>query len=851
MITSYFRTAVVKENISNEIISFCLTNNLNDIESVLNYINNYFKSPDDERFDKSMLPQLLDICKLYFNQPIIYGLHIDLSIELLCQFENISLRTLNICFDNELFSIKDILKFRRQNRGFDKLRRCGSKSNHELISICIKYEKYFIDVFESEEVNEKIQKQELEDNRFIADDVELYSIARAENLSRQSILLCEYAGLTTLSKILKYYHTNHSFKKLWNACSKTNIELVKLCVKYNYLTIKSAENVEHLPISKVVHIEDVKSENRSDSDQSSLENNILLYDTDLYTLAHLENLSQRSINVCQKAGLLTLGQIIGFKNIYYDFFKLRNCGSKTNGELNLLCKKYGSNIENDSNEIPFQFPESQAFKTIVIDENYDLETIASIEKISIRSYNICKEAGLHSLRLIIQYFYNNRTNGFLGLANCGNSSNQELTALCHKYEKNVTGIHSGEDKGIDTFSPIDQFLGHLRVDVNLFRLIKKSISVQKDIPLFKLIDLLIDHNQLFKNDRQTQIFKSTFNLYYPLKDYSLEEIGERFELTKERVRQIREQVFSALPRVVSNLFNYNDCIFKSYISNVPKNIILISESDAQSINVNEGTQFTPLFISYILSFQLKKDFVRFGDLKTLFSNKIFSKKLINKQLYLIHRTLIDKFKFEKFYNYLNWLICQKRSIDEHYSYIDLVNKFKKTTLVDYSCISETIKTIVEGDFTAVIHTSEEGITLIKNAKKSITSYIVEVLDNSYKPLHYSEIFQQLINAGVKIASEQSVHQVLVRENNIFGLKGFGIYDLRRKGGFFGTIGDVAEQILIHRNAGIELQELENLICNELVVSKDSISVVLFNYNNENRFYRDRSGYVKLKKWLKT
>lgn len=825
-----------------------MTNNLNDIESVLNYIATYIKSPDNERFDKNAIPQLIDICKLYFSQPIIYGLHIDISLELLCQVENISLRTLNICLDNELFSIKDIIKFRRKHKGFDKLRRCGSKSNQELISICIKYEKYFIEVFESEEENEKIQKQEIEGNAFIADDFELYSIARGENLSRQSILVCEYAGLTASSKILKYYHTNHSFIKLWNAGSKTNEELVKLCEKYDNLTIKSDEIVDHLSIKNVIALEEGKAENRIYGVQSSLGNNIILYDTDLYTLAHLENLSQRSINICQNAGLLTLGQIIRFRNTHYSFFKLRNCGSKTNRELNLLCKKYESIVENNSNEIQFQIQESKDFKSIVLAENYDLETLAAIEKMSVRSYNVCKEACLNSLRLIIQYYYNNRANGFLKLPNCGNASNQELTVLCHKYDSNVTAIHLGEDNNIDTFSPIDQFLGHLRVDVNLFQLIKRSISGQKDIPLFKLIDLLIDHNQLFKNDRQTKIFKSAFNFYYPLKDYSLEEIGERFELSKERVRQIREKAFSEIPRVISNLFNYNHSIFQSYISNSSKDIIYISEENAQKINVNEGTQFTPLFISYIISFQLKKDYVRFGDLKTLFSNKIFSKRLIISQLYLINRKIADEFKFEKFYNYLDWLICQKRSIDEYYSYVDLVNKFKKSVSVNYKGISYVLKTMVEGDFTSVIYTSDEGIILLKNTKKSLTSHIIEVLENSYKPLHYSEIYQQLINSGLKITSEQSLHSSLNRENEIFGLKGAGIFDLLSKGGYFGSIGDVAEQMLIDTGNPIHIKDLENIICNELIVSKDSIRVVLFSYENEDRFIFGKDGYVKLRQW---
>jgi hypothetical protein len=109
----------------------------------------------------------------------------------------------------------------------------------------------------------------------------------------------------------------------------------------------------------------------------------------------------------------------------------------------------------------------------------------------------------------------------------------------------------------------------------------------------------------------------------------------------------------------------------------------------------------------------------------------------------------------------------------------------------------------------------------------------------------------LISNDNESTTEQSVHSILINRNKIFGLKGFGIFDLRSKGGLFGTICSVAEQLLREKNKPIPIQELENLICKELVVNKNSIQSGLFYYGKETFFEKDKNGNVSLKEWHRT
>lgn len=62
-----------------------------------------------------------------------------MTIDEIYKNENISVRSYNVCKYNGLETLKEIIKFYRENKSFDKLRNCGKKSNEELTELYIKY----------------------------------------------------------------------------------------------------------------------------------------------------------------------------------------------------------------------------------------------------------------------------------------------------------------------------------------------------------------------------------------------------------------------------------------------------------------------------------------------------------------------------------------------------------------------------------------------------------------------------------------------------------------------------------------------------------------------------------------
>ena len=69
----------------------------------------------------------------------------DLTIRQIALTEALPARALNLCLDNSLTTIQQLLVYQRKYRNFLAIRNCGNKSNNELVHICEKYKDYFVE----------------------------------------------------------------------------------------------------------------------------------------------------------------------------------------------------------------------------------------------------------------------------------------------------------------------------------------------------------------------------------------------------------------------------------------------------------------------------------------------------------------------------------------------------------------------------------------------------------------------------------------------------------------------------------------------------------------------------------
>lgn len=577
-----------------------------------------------------------------------------------------------------------------------------------------------------------------------------------------------------------------------------------------------------------------------------------------YTIKELKliaNFSVRAENVCIGVGLDSLYKILDFYNKYKSFIKIRNCGSKTNKELINFCVKY-KNILIDN---------SKTFVNININtlpnniELIDYYFNRNIDKLSTRARNILiyirnksnnKEDFFKTLHII--------NNNPRRLRNAGDKTATEIKA----YVGNIINMFD-DSNNIDIeyenliLTIEDKFNLKITDYIENFN----SLYKNKDLPLFKIIDVILKHSNCYDNVEK-ELIKTCYNSTIQTPS----DIGGKFNLSRERIRQKKNNlnkkyfqyngIISHLVRIVKDYIK-----IKEYEINFGDNVIIVNPNIIDNINSYNNTDFTNFFIVKIISLLDKNYFL----INSFYKNQNIFQKIKKGDFKLRYNYIIkdqfDKASIIRFIDFIYNNIYVKREKDIIIDKFTLLNKFvhgyKKTfnNNIDvtinkepnnkiYDEYIEIFNLILSKEFNLIFE--NDKVLLPRNAPKYKYEYLIEILREFKKPMHYSDIYKECKNRNIDFKNELGVHIKLQNHPAIFGLKGPGTYGLKECGGYFGSIGDVAEKYLKLKNCPVHLKELEEFLCSELIISQDSIREVLFNYDMEKRFERLKNGMVVLK-----
>ena len=138
-------------------------------------------------------------------------------------------------------------------------------------------------------------------------------------------------------------------------------------------------------------------------------------------------ISSRAINICQSCGFSTILDIAAYFIEHGSLCHIRNCGLKSQEELFYICKDQIEILVSENSPLL----KLNRRNTKISNNDLSMNEIIEGELISINSSNICQEARLYSLELIIDYYLENTS--FLRLQNCGSVANKELIIFCEKY----------------------------------------------------------------------------------------------------------------------------------------------------------------------------------------------------------------------------------------------------------------------------------------------------------------------------------------------------------------------------------------------------------------------------------
>lgn len=503
-------------------------------------------------------------------------------------------------------------------------------------------------------------------------------------------------------------------------------ESEKFCIQHRLFDLSSIKNFITSESSAIIlekTANDIKNNLRDICKTYHGSEEVRIKDVSIRELAFIEQMSQRSLNICIIAEIFSLRDLLSYRLSHPNFKNIRNSGEKTNLELSNICKKYNDLLLQGKLDFELVSSETNTFtndiSSLELSENIDLETLVRIEHISVRSYNVCKKAELTSLKLLLVYYINSPNKQFLSLQNCGIGSNYELVTICEKYRNLVNDVKSIKDEcSVVEFSPIDLFISNFKLDNETYRRLRSIISSNRDFPVFTAINLLIESNYIFKKELYTFVFKQLFHCYLPIKEYTLEEIGKMTNLTRERVRQIREndiRILNSFFTLFKGLINKLSCV--KYID-LSEPIIFLSEEKVSSINSHENTSFSPLFITYILSILYSENYIWFGERSDFIKKNNSKRKNKIKNHYLIHRDVLQNFNLGNFIEHLINLHKQRRYEDTYYVFADLFKGYCTENVIDTKLLT-VVKHITAIEFGGEILSTSKGLIFLSNQEGSL------------------------------------------------------------------------------------------------------------------------------------
>lgn len=316
------------------------------------------------------------------------------------------------------------------------------------------------------------------------------------------------------------------------------------------------------------------------------------------------------------------------------------------------------------------------------------------------------------------------------------------------------------------------------------------------------------------------------------KEIPLQRIWKEYWLTRERVRQIESQWLMRFRRLII----WNEKYLK--VVEEAKKIV-----DMNGGFLPEDDLIAKLINKWIFKFsgqELKLILVSDFDLYYLKRNRTLNKSFYIDPLFEDLLTEISSYTTSYFET--KWIS------EDMYEFVDHLKD-------QFSSRHEGIKYLQNNSFYMNFFKSVRGLsvfdgkvgldTFLEVNPKTIKLKIVYLLRMIKKPLHYQEISSKIMewfpDKPVKL---NTVHNELVKNNDMFVNMWLGIYGLKEWGYQWGTVKDIIERVLKTANRAMSIKEIAKEVLKEKMISPNTIVLTLQKYKE--LFERIDKGIYKLK-----
>lgn len=315
------------------------------------------------------------------------------------------------------------------------------------------------------------------------------------------------------------------------------------------------------------------------------------------------------------------------------------------------------------------------------------------------------------------------------------------------------------------------------------------------------------------------------------KGVPLQRIGREYNLTRERIRQIETQALMRFRRLIVGNDTYMSVlieakkVLESFGGFLPEDVLI-----SKLVNKN---------IFKFTKDELKLILVSDFDVVYLKRNKYINKSFYLENLYedlLVRLVLSIREHFEK-----------KGTSEDVYEFI---SHLKSTFATEYSDVTYLKNDLFYMNFfesirDVAVFDGKIGLLTFDDVNpKTIKLKILYTMRRINKPAHYQELPAKIMewfpNKAIKV---NTVHNELVKNNDIFVNLGLGIYGLKEWGYEGGVVKDILVRIFDKFQRPMSVKELCKELLKEKMVSPNTVMLNLQKYKE--LFRRTEKGVYEL------
>jgi hypothetical protein len=276
----------------------------------------------------------------------------DISLDDLEKADWISVRALNVCRNNRLTGLNNIISFYRKHGSFKNLENCGDKTEKELSEICKKFSNHSLDVI-IEEIKERDEVKKLvrgfADDEIEATNKHIEYLTFKLSVRARNGLQSLFNGTPQIIELVdKVFSSSFSFRTIRNIGDKTVTELdnftesLLIFLKKFQLQGNSTNTDENIKSTIITNLDESLAKIINDFNpfkKAALNRHIE------YLISNLKIRARNGITQFFGETFSAKEIIDTIYSYTFDFQDIKNIGSKTVSELNDFKKDISSFIE--------------------------------------------------------------------------------------------------------------------------------------------------------------------------------------------------------------------------------------------------------------------------------------------------------------------------------------------------------------------------------------------------------------------------------------------------------------------------------------------------------------------------